>query len=209
MAIVDYASLKTDALDWLGHTVNGSSARVDNYIDNTEAWFNRNVRVRQQETTSTTLTISAAGVVSHPADWLAWKEIKLTTPPIQHLNVYTQESSHLRNESGATARPRGALVRGDATYLLPIPADTYTYSFVYYAKLPALTGSATTNWLVLAHPDIYLFGVLWQANMLGMNAERAGYWKGLFEDNIDQLRLSAWKDGHSGGTLTPRPRNVV
>ncbi len=209
MAITDYSSLKTDSLDWLGHTVNGAAARVDNYIDNTEAWFNRNLRVRQQETTSTSLTISAAGVVSHPADWLEWKEVKLTSPPIQHLQVYTEESSYLRDESGGTYRPRGILVRGDASYLLPPPAGTYTYEFVYYAKVPALTGSATTNWMVLAHPDIYLYGVLWQANMLGMNAERAGYWKGLFDQTVGELRNSADKASHGGGTLTPRLRNVV
>jgi hypothetical protein len=210
MAITDYASLKTETATWLARA--DQTSNLDTFIDNTEAWLNRNLRVRQMEAASTTLTISATGVVSHPSDWAAWKNIKITSAPIKHIDVNSEETADLRFEAGQTGRPLRAVVRGDSTYLFPVPdSTTYTYEFVYFAKIPALSsaGGFTTNWLLLAHSDIYLYGCMWQASMLLRDAEAASYWKGLFDQMVDELRVSAGNDLRSGGSRVPRVRNVV
>jgi len=52
---------------------------------------------------------------------------------------------------------------GDEFQYYPSPDASYTATLTYYARIPALSVSATTNWLLTAHPDAYLYGALLQA----------------------------------------------
>ncbi|MGZ3269278.1 MAG: phage adaptor protein, partial [Croceibacterium sp.] len=59
----------------------------------------------------------------------------------------------------------------------------------YFQKIPALaSGSDTgTNWLLAAHPDLYLFGALVEAEAFGVNDERAPLWKGRRDEIFDEV----------------------
>lgn len=207
MAITDYASLKTEAATWLARA--DQTSNIDTFIDNFEAWFNRSARVRQMVTSTTSLTISS-GVITNPTDWLEWKNIRVTTVPITHVEIYTEETGDYQIEDGQTGRPLRAIVRGDTTILRPTPDSTsYAYEAVYYQKLTALSGSNTTNWLLTSHSDIYLYGTLWQACMLLQDAQTSMYWKGLTDEKMTGLFASSRRSTHGGGSLTPRVRNVV
>lgn len=210
MAITDYASLKTEVATWLQRV--DQTNNIDTFIDNAEAWFNRTLRLREMETESTTLTISATGVISHPSDWLAWKDIQITSAPLKHIDVVTEETANIGREFNTTGRPTKAVIRGTGTLLKPVPDSTsYAYLFVYFQKIPPLSATTnfTTNWLLLSHSDLYLYATLWQACVMIQDLTQAEAWRIPTMLIVDQLKLNTKLDGRSGGSLMPRVRRIV
>ena len=109
----------------------------------------------------------------------------------------------------ATGKPYYFTVIGGSSNQLevvPSPDDTYTSSIVYYTRIPALTDSATTNWLLTAHPDIYLFGTLVEAEPYLKNDERMPMWTSRLDKALMALRLQGERELHTGSSLRMRAR---
>jgi hypothetical protein len=88
--------------------------------------------------------------------------------------------------------------------LAPSPADTYTAWLHYYQKLTPLSSDNQTNWLIVSHPDVYLFGALVMAEAFLWNDERVAGWKSLWDEAIASLQKHGTKKRHGGGPLYPR-----
>ena len=76
--------------------------------------------------------------------------------------------------------------------------DDTALEFDYFPKMPALSECATTNWLLTAHPDLYLFGSLVEAEMFGVNDERAPLWKGRRDEIFDEIEKLSNKTRGAG-----------
>jgi hypothetical protein len=74
---------------------------------------------------------------------------------------------------------------------------------VYYKALPALSANST-NWLLTAHPDVYLYGSLMQAAPYLKNDERLAVWGSLYTASIADLNQSSDRAEVSGGPLVMR-----
>lgn len=207
MAISNYTALTATVPTFLSRV--DQTANVDTFIALVESNLNRNLRVRQMETKSTTFTVTA-DVITNPTDWLQWKDLKVTADPIQHLDIYSEETSDLGFEaSGTTGYPKRAIVRGSTTILRPVPDGTYTYQGIYYAQIPALTTTNTTNWLLTAYPDAYLYGCLMFADSLIQDGQEMQKWGTLFTQAVDEIKQAEQKASFGGGSLGPRVRRVV
>lgn len=64
-----------------------------------------------------------------------------------------------------TGKPLVFTLVGTEFRYYPIPDDGYEVELVYQRRIASLTSSATTNWISDNHPDIYLYGCLWQAGL--------------------------------------------
>jgi len=69
----------------------------------------------------------------------------------------------------------------------------------------ALT-NATSNWLLAAHPDIYLFGTLVEAEPYLKNDERMPMWTSRLDKALTALRLQGERELHTGSSLRMRAR---
>lgn len=161
MSLADWTGLTASIGGWLkrgDHT----SISTD-LITLFEADFNAEVRVRQMET-ETSLTISS-GYLAHPTDWLEWKKVEVTVSGKTHLvSPESEENASDRSYGITSAEPYQFVVRGSKTYIKPPPdSSSYAYPTVYYASVPALTSSASTNWLLTRYPGAYLYGALTHA----------------------------------------------
>jgi hypothetical protein len=78
------------------------------------------------------------------------------------------------------------------------PLDATALEFDYFQKVPALSDSAATNWLLAAHPDLYLFGSLVEAEMFGVNDERAPLWKARRDEIFDEIEKLSNKSRGAG-----------
>jgi hypothetical protein len=58
--------------------------------------------------------------------------------------------------------------------------------------------TAPANWLLNAHPDLYLFGSLIEAEMLGVNDERAPMWKARRDEIFDEVEKLSNKTRGAG-----------
>ena len=76
----------------------------------------------------------------------------------------------------------------------------------YYAKIPALSGSNASNWLLARSPDVYLYGSLVAAEAFLMNDERLGVWKGATDEIVAGIRLEGEKAARPSGALQVRKR---
>ncbi len=201
MAISTYAELQTGIDNWLANQL--FSARSPEFIALFEAAANRRLRVRQQES-STTLAPSS-GDATLPTDYLSWRSVRWegATPTV--LEYVTPDYLSARLPTVTSDTPIQFTIEGST--FSTRSSDTTNITFKYFAKVPALSDSATTNWLLTAHPDLYLFGSLVEAEMFGVNDERAPIWKVRRDEIFDEIEKLSNKTRGAGvvKVLGPTP----
>ena len=207
MAITTYAELQTATANWLDRT--DLTARIPEFIELSEANFNRVIRQPDMVTKNDSFSI-AGRYNTLPADTLEIVRIVLDLTPVIVLEYLTpEEISERRIVMTATGRPYYFTVIGGSSNQLevvPSPDSTYTSSIVYYTRIAALTDAATSNWLLAAHPDIYLFGTLVEAEPYLKNDERMPMWTSRLDKALMALRLQGERELHTGSSLRMRSR---
>jgi hypothetical protein len=184
MSITAYAELQTAIASWLARS--DLTASIPDFITLFEAAANRRLRVREMEA-STDLAPSS-GAATLPADYLAWRRVTWTGSPRVELAYVAPSYLQAAYPSSPADTPRIFTIEGATLKVRPV-SDT-ALEFLYYQKIPALSDGNPANWLLAAHPDLYLFGSLAEAQMFAVDPEKAALWKGrrdeLFEE-INQL----------------------
>ncbi len=183
MTIATYAELKTAVANWLGRD-DVADARISEFVTMFEAVANRVLRVRQQET-STTLT-PTAGVATLPTDYLNWRKVVWAGSTDRALEYVVPEFFTAAYPLGAAQSPNIFTIEG-LTLKVNSSSDE-GLTFHYYQKIPALSDDAPTNWLLLAYPDLYLFGSLVESEMFLVNDERALSWKSRRDELLEEVR---------------------
>jgi hypothetical protein len=192
MAITTYAELKTAVESWLDHQL--FTNRVPEFIALFEACANRRLRVRQMET-STSLTPSS-GSATLPSDYLAWRRVTWTGATRVELEYVHPSYLQAAYPSSPTDVPRIFTIEGATLKVRPV--DDTALEFDYYEKIDALSDAHTTNWLLTAHPDVYLFGALVEAEMFGVNDERMPLWKARRDEILAEIEQLSNKTRGAG-----------
>jgi hypothetical protein len=207
VAITTYAELQTATANWLDRT--DLTARIPEFIELSEANFNRVIRQPDMVTKDDSFSI-ASRYNTLPSDTLEIVRIVLDLTPVIVLEYLTpEEISERRVSMSATGKPYYFTVIGGSSNQLevvPSPDSTYTSSIVYYTRIAALSDSATSNWLLAAHPDIYLFGTLVEAEPYLKNDERMPMWTSRLDKALTALRLQGERELHTGSSLRMRSR---
>ena len=187
MAITTYAELKSSVADWLNR--DDLTTVIPDFIELAEAELTRNLRHRKM------ITRSDANLNSEytqtPADWFQTQTLILETDPGTQLEYITPEALNAKRAgSVAVGKPLWYTMIGTEIQVYP-PADgTYTAELVYYAELPALTDSNTTNWLLTLAPDIYLYGTLMQTAPYLQDDARLQTWAALYQKKMQDIEIS-------------------
>ena len=72
---------------------------------------------------------------------------------------------------------------------------------LYYKTFDALSDSNTTSTMLTNNPDIYLYGVLLEAEPFLMNDQRVQLWATAFRQAIADVQDQDNKDRHSGSEM--------
>lgn len=202
MPITTYSELQTAVANWLNRE--DLTSVIPDFITLAEATFNRNFRVKEMIERDTATVDS--GYVNMPTDWLETITLITTgSPPV----VLEYVRVHDLNEVRATQRTGDPIVYtiiNDKFQLFPAPTSDTTVEIVYYAKIPVLSDSNTTNWLLTSHPDIYLFGALLQAEPYLKNDERLQVWASMYKGVTDSLVMQSERAKRPEGGLHARKR---
>ena len=205
MAITPYAELQTAAANWLDRT--DLSSRIVEFIELAEANFNRLIRQPDMVAKDDSFAL-ASRYNTLPTNTLEIIRIVVDLTPVIVLEYMTpEEISERRIVMTATGKPYYFTVIGGSTNqleILPSPDSTYTASIVYYTRIAALSDSATSNWLLAAHPDIYLFGTLVEAEPYLKNDERMPMWAARLEKALNDLKLQGQRERHTASGLRMR-----
>lgn len=192
---MDYTSLTAKIISYRrrgGDTA--FAAQTDGFIELAEAGFDRDLRSRHMELT-TPLTTDASGNVALPADYIepismSYENGGLTSP----LPLYSAgaQASIFPIQTGG--EPFLASITANTINIQPIAARTL--SLTYLARFEPLTGAEPTNWIIQYHPDLYLYGCLYQAAMWLKSFEDASVYKaiadGISDDVNDKYALEKY-----------------
>lgn len=107
-----------------------------------------------------------------------------------------------------TGKPLWYAVIGDSFEMHPTPDDEYTVDLTYYLKVPALSTDASTNWLLVKHPGVYVAGVMRYVERRKRDREETARRDADFTNALNALSANDLKEAH-GDRLTPSVGMVV
>jgi hypothetical protein len=131
-----------------------------------------------------------AGQAALPSDYLAWRRVTWTGQTRNELQFVHPSYLQAAFPTMPADVPRIFTIEGKTLKIMPL--DATPLELDYFAKVPALASIAPqdgsqANWLLTEHPDLYLFGSLVEAEMFGVNDERAPVWKARRDEIFDEI----------------------
>jgi hypothetical protein len=145
-------------------------------------------RVRSAGTeSSTNLTLDAAGEASLPSDYGEWRAVTANTVPRRSLDYITpsrMDEDYPYRDSGS---PQVFTIIGSTIRVLPITSSTINLQ--YYSAIQPLDSDSATNWLLVSHPAIYLYGTLVHSAPYLGDDQRLQLWGAMFENALRALEM--------------------
>jgi hypothetical protein len=196
---MSYATLQDDIAAFIDNQ--DIANKIPTFIRLTESRMNRTIRTREMET-AVTATITTQ-ISALPADFLEYRRITLNgSQPIRLEYVTPQEADTIK-ESGKQGDPVFFTIVGNKIELIPFRECSISY--VYYTKIPELSDSITSNWLLDRHYDLYLYGSLVQATLYLKDDPTA--WATLFDSALSEIEIEDDRAQFHG--TTPQIRGIT
>lgn len=207
MAISTYSELKSAVADWLNRS--DLSAVIPSFISLAEAQFQRDERLRTRDSVVRATATLDEQYEALPADYIEMVNFQVNgQEPFQRLQFLTlNQMDEYKRSFTSPGVPKYYTIVGNQIEMLPIPASPgYQGEMVYYAKIPPLSDTNTTNWLLTKHPDVYLYGTLVQTAPYLKDDERVGTWANLYERALGDIAVSAERAMFAGSVIKIRTR---
>ena len=201
MAITNYSTLQSAIADYLNRA--DLTSQIQNFIQFAEADLNTRLRCREQIVRSE--ATSSAEFVQLPADWLEAINLHIVGGQ-QPLRYITLDEADIVNKEQIYTGPHYYSLMNGAIEIVPEPAEDIDIEMIYYAKIPALSDQATTNWLLTKAPDVYLYGALTHAAPFLMDDQRIPVFGQIYLARVQALQEESQKSLHSGSPLIARTR---
>ena len=203
MPLATYAQLQSSIGDWLNRA--DLVDTIPTFISMAEAAHNRQLRTRQMIKRSTA-TIGDA-FTTLPSDMLEITNAQINGSRVTPLEFVAMDQADRVRKIYPAGSSKYFTIVGDTLELVPNPSSEVTVEIVYYARIPALSVSNTSNWLLLNSPDLYLYGSLIASAPYLRDDGRAATWLGLYKQALSDLQIS---DERARFTSTPlRARGPV
>lgn len=184
MALDTYAALQASVIRYAfrdGDTDFASA--VPDFITLTESRINRELRVAEMEAAATITLTNSAGTL--PTDYLEFRRVVANTSPTTPLELVTPDFAAGEYGTTYSGYPVHFTITGNT--ITVFPSTTATIALRYYQKVPALSDSNTTNWLLAKAPEIYLYGALVEAGPFMMDDAAAARYAALFQKAMRDL----------------------
>lgn len=178
--------LVASAAEWLNRS--DLDDKIPEFIAFAERKFNRTLRTVEMEARST--AVLTGDSLELPSDFLALRSIQVDDTVLAYI---TPDETFAATDQGS---PLFYTITDGQFFFRPIP-DSGDVTLTYYAAIPALSVSEPTNWLLTAHPDIYLWATLLQAEAYIWNDQRLELWKTALDEALAEL-LSLNRKKRSG-----------
>lgn len=203
MSITNYTELQTAVGVWLHRT--DLAAMIPDFIMLAEQRMNGDLDARSMELTVALACVASTRTVALPADMLEMRRLLLTdADPVQVLEYKSPDQMIEDNPYlSATARPLNFTIVGPNAELSPTPDKAYPMELVYQQRIPPLSGSNTTNWLLQQNPSVYLFGALLAASPFTQDDARMPVYERKYQEGVETINGIDW---YSGSTMRVRAR---
>lgn len=196
--IQTFDDLKAAVGRWLHRT--DVAAAAEDFIALYEARANRNLRVRQMEASYSQSVTAQRNAL--PVGWL--EMIGKPTVGGKPQDFITRDQFKLLDGTIPVFESGYFSIFGSNIALNVDVSAGVVLAYDYYLKIPTLSVTNQTNWLITDGPDIYLYGSLLEAAPYLNNDPRIDTWRGLLTVAMDDLQTASDRAKWSGGTLEVR-----
>jgi hypothetical protein len=204
VSITTYDELKSSIADFLNR--DDLTSVIPTFISLAEADMNRKVRHWRMEDRAVA-TIDSQ-YTSLPTDFIEAVRVMLTSPSTQRLELITNSELMDRRATSETSGTPAYYAIVDGTFeVYPIPDQDYSMEILYFGRIPALSASITTNWMLDYNPDAYLYGSLAAAAPYLGEDQRTQIWASLYQNAISGINLEDDKAKASGAGHRMRIRS--
>lgn len=200
--ITDYDSLQTEVAAFLDD--DGLTDRIKTFIALAEAQLNREIRSWRQEA-RTTETVNTR-FVALPDDWLETARLSIASKYELSLVSDAAIAAMRAATDDESGDPRYYAITAGQIELYPTPSGDETLEHVFLERVPALSDSATTNWVLTYHPDAYLYGALIHSAPYLVEDGRIATWTTLYRQAVEGANREGKRSRHSGSGLKIKVR---
>lgn len=195
---ITWTALKTSARAWLDTDTTGmSDDQIEECIALAERHFQRSVFTPDRESA---LSITAdAAFEALPSDFWGFKSGPYVDGSADVLlERLTPEELRSRYPTTASGVPAAYAIEGTNILFGPIPSSS-SIKGTYYTTISPLNAGTATNWLLTAHPDLYLAGALHYGFTFRMDEQRADRWLQIMQAHIETInRVGRQRSANSG-----------
>lgn len=209
MSLATRTDLLEALADWLNRVSSPElAARAPDFISLCEARLNRDPQFRVRKMVKRATATLTSGYLALPLDYLEAKQVQvnLTTGKPRTLTQVTEDQADTINSEGIYTEPKHYVIVGNQLEVVPYASADLEIELAYYAKVPALTTDATTNWLLTDWPDIYLYGSLIHSAPYLRDDERIATWATAYGTAVNEAREADEKARFAGSVLKTRAR---
>jgi hypothetical protein len=216
VSITNYAELQAAIADWLARPGDPTIvAAAPDFIRLAESRINFGsgepggqlysppLRVRQMEVRATAAL--GAEYIALPSDFADMREIKINTSPEQKLAYVTPQNFAALAASHDVGTPTVYTIVGNELRFGPVPSGPLSAELVYHARVPSLSDSTPSNWLLALAPDVYLFAALVEAGAYVGDESQLLQWFGRFAAAAAALQAQDRRARHGALPLIMRP----
>lgn len=185
---------------------------IPDWITLVEAEVNR--VVVSKHLARTTLTLDA-DEVELPTDVLQVGHLYLTGDGgVVTVKVTTPDRVQMYRDQYVSGMPRVcAIIAVDDTrqtlLLGPIPDMEYEAELIYEPYMVPLVAPGDSNWLLINHPDVYLYGTLMHSAPWLKDDERLATWGQAYSKAFEQLKIAKARSEYGNSPLIARPKRAL
>lgn len=205
--IIDYASLSSAVSSFLLRAITDrvvTAPQIQIYISLAEAEFNRSLRIPELEGETDLVTVAAQNYLALPADFKRISSLQYNTRPC---DIEQSTKRRVNEISAGTNNGRSCefALWAKKIWFGPTPDAAYTLPLDYYKSVLALDPVTNmTSSVLLAFPDLYLYGTLKQAQMQLGDITKGELWTANYNAIVSDIEKAATKEKMSS-KLRARP----
>lgn len=189
MAITSYSELQTQISNWTNFADSTFDTQRAVFIELAEAKIKDDVRFLAMERRAEATLSTTTKYLALPTNFIEGISFQLETTPLVTLEYMSPNQINRVNNS-SSGQPKFYSVVGDEFLFNKIPDSAYTAELAYYIFAP-LSDSNTSNDVLEKYPSLYLNLSLAEAYRYLKDEQRANYYDGLGQAQIDQIRDAA------------------
>lgn len=206
MTIANYSDLKAAVARWMNRT--DLDTQVPDFITIAESRIALTVRSWQMIKSMPLTQIAGQSGVALPTDWLEWNRVALhgQNDPLEYTDYPYFQSLLAQGDiahCGKYTMDSGMLM---VVGLIATGAPSVQIDVSYYARIKPLDDTNNANWLLTAHPEVYLYGAAVSGWQYVLDEQRAAANDGLFAAATAAVNADALKAKLSGSLWRQRPR---
>lgn len=200
-AIQSYSELCTTVADWIHRTDLGNI--IPTFVAAAEESMSADINSRSMDSKTTLYTSANTSAVALPIDMVEMRRLQVVGSYNNVLKYVTPDQLGQDYSNNITSRPSEFTVIGGNIELAPTPDSIYALELTYKRRIPALSNTNTTNWVLQSWPSVYLYGTLIHACNYTMDFERQAVAQKMYDEAVSNINKVDW---YSGATMTVRAR---